>query len=119
MKDETTEEHKNSIELEYELSEPPQKVWRALSIPEFRDSWLPKEALADPEATSVTPGQEIRYKMRETTPPFLESTVTFRITPNATGGTCLRIIHELTDARFDQITKAAANTNGPRLMLAA
>jgi uncharacterized protein YndB with AHSA1/START domain len=51
--------------------------------------------------------------------PFLESTVTFTITPNATGGTCLRIVHELTDARFDGMARAAANSNSPPLRLAA
>jgi uncharacterized protein YndB with AHSA1/START domain len=118
MNDEKTEK-KDGIELEYELNEPPQKVWRAISIPEFRDSWLPKEALADPDATSVVPGQEVRYKLRDNTPPFLESTVTFRIAPNPTGGTSLRIIHELTDVRFDRMTRAAANNNSPILMRAA
>jgi uncharacterized protein YndB with AHSA1/START domain len=119
MNDEKTEKQKDGIELEYELNEPPQKVWRAISIPEFRDSWLPKEALADPDATSITPGREVRYKLRDNTPPFLESTVTFRIAPNPTGGTSLRIIHELTDVRFDRMTRAAANNNSPILMLAA
>lgn len=119
MNDEKTEERKTGIALEYELNEPPQKVWRAISIPEFRESWLPKDALADPEATSVTPGKEVRYRMRDDAPPFLESTVTFRIAPNAAGGTNLRIIHELTDMRFDRTTRTAENNNSPPLMLAA
>jgi uncharacterized protein YndB with AHSA1/START domain len=119
MNDGMTEGQNNGIELEYELNEPPQKVWRAISIPEFRENWLPKEALADPEATTVTPGQEVRYKLRDSSPPFLESTVTFRVIPNATGGTSLRIIHELQDVRFDRMTRAAANNNNPILMLAA
>ena len=112
-------EQKNDIELEYELNEPPQKVWRAISVPEFLENWLPKEALADPKAASVTPDEEISYRMRDSTPPFLESTVTFRIAPNAKGGTNLRIIHELTDVKFDRMTKAAANNNSPSLMYAA
>ncbi len=33
---------KPGIELEYDLDEPPQKVWRAISIPAFREHWLPK-----------------------------------------------------------------------------
>ncbi|HEY0124090.1 MAG TPA: hypothetical protein VGC14_20485 [Rhizobium sp.] len=119
MNDRKTDEQKNGFELEYDLNELPQKVWRAISIPEFRENWLPKEALADPEAAAVTPGQEVRYRLRDSTPPFLESTVTFRIAPNATGGTSLRIIHQLTDARFGRTIKAAANNNSSRLMLAA
>ncbi|MBS1166243.1 MAG: hypothetical protein H6R00_2268 [Proteobacteria bacterium] len=108
-----------AVELEYELDEPPHKVWRAISVPEFREAWLPRKALADPEASSLVPEQEVRYRMRESEPPFLESVVTFRITPNATGGTSLRIIHELTDARFDRLTGTAANSNNLTLMLAA
>jgi uncharacterized protein YndB with AHSA1/START domain len=75
--------------------------------------------LADPDAITVNPGQEVRYKLRDDSPPFLESTVTFTVTPNPTGGTCLRIVHELTDMRFDRTARAAANSNSPPLMLAA
>jgi uncharacterized protein YndB with AHSA1/START domain len=119
MNDRKIEEPAKSLVLEYDIDAPPQKVWHAISIPAFRDRWLPKEALADPEATSVTPGREVRYTMRDSTPPFLESTVTLRITPNATGGTSLRIVHELTDVRFDRMPRAAANNNSPPSMLAA
>jgi uncharacterized protein YndB with AHSA1/START domain len=119
MSDGKTNEQDNGIELEYQLDAPPHKVWRAISIPEFRERWLPQDALADPEATSVTPGREISYKMRDDAPPFLESTVTFRIAPSQNGGTNLRIIHEPTDARLTRITRAAANSNSPPLMRAA
>jgi uncharacterized protein YndB with AHSA1/START domain len=119
MSDGKSDKQTPGIELEYQLDEPPHKVWRALSIPEFRDNWLPKDALADPEATSVTPGREVQYRMRDDAPPFLESTVTFRIAPSQNGGTSLRIIHELTDARLTRMTRAAANSNAPPLMLAA
>ncbi len=119
MNEEKTKEQDGGVELEFDLGDPPQKVWRAISIPEFRERWLPKEALADRDAITVTPGQEVRYRLRDDSPPFLESTVTFTITPNATGGTCLRIVHELTDARFDRMARAAANSNSPPLMLAA
>jgi uncharacterized protein YndB with AHSA1/START domain len=119
MSEEKTTAPDNGVELEFDLGDPPQKVWRAISIPEFRERWLPKEALADPDPLTVTPGEEVRYKLRDNSPPFLESTVTFTIAPNATGGTCLRIVHELTDMRFDRMAKAAANGNSPSLMLAA
>ncbi|WP_064693930.1 SRPBCC family protein [Rhizobium aegyptiacum] len=119
MNEEETKEQGSGVELEFDLGDSPQKVWRAISIPEFRERWLPKEALVDPDAVTVTPGHEVRYKLRDNSPPFLESTVTFTITPNATGGTCLRIVHELTDARFGRMAGAAANSNSPPLMLAA
>lgn len=119
MNDRTDGERSDGIELEYELAESPQTVWRAISMPEFRNNWLPREALADPEALSVTPGEAVSYRMRDDAPPFLESTVTFKIAPNAIGGTSLRIIHHLTDTRFERVTRAAANNNSPIVVLAA
>jgi uncharacterized protein YndB with AHSA1/START domain len=108
----------NTIELEFQIDEPPQKVWRAISTPEFRENWLPNNDLIDPEGTTVTPGEAVSYRMRDSKAPFAESLVTFRIVPNAAGGTCLRVIHELTDARAKRAV-AAANSNSPLLMRAA
>ncbi|ESQ82149.1 hypothetical protein AEAC466_18610 [Asticcacaulis sp. AC466] len=119
MTDSKTDDQGKSIELEYDIDEPPHKVWRAISIAEFRERWLSKEALADPEPASLTPGQEVRYRMRESTPPFLESVVTFRLLPNAAGGTRLWIIHELTDVGFNRMSGAGANANSLPLLLAA
>jgi len=119
MNDLKTALRKPGVELEYDLDEPPQKVWRAVSTPELRENWLPNEALADPQAISVTPGKEVRYRLRDDAPPFLESTVTFRIAPNANGGTSLRIIHELDDVRLRTAEKAAANNNSLTVMRAA
>lgn len=109
----------SGFEQRYELDAPPEKVWRAISIAEFRERWLPKEALADPQSLSETPGKEIRYRLRDDSPPFLESIVTFAIAPNTSGGTSLRIIHELTGATSERLTRSVANSNGPTLMLAA
>ena len=109
----------SGFEQRYELDASPEKVWRAISIAEFREKWLPGEALAGPQSLSETPGKEIRYKMRDDTPPHLESTVTFTITPNGSGGTSLRIVHELTGATLKRLTKTVANGNSPACMLAA
>jgi uncharacterized protein YndB with AHSA1/START domain len=105
--------------LEYELEAPPEKVWRAISIPAFREKWLPKRQLAEAEPVSSAPGEEIRYRMRDDEPPFLESIVTFQLRPNAAGGTRLRIVHELADARLERPPRRAANTNRFCLMRAA
>ncbi len=106
-----------SVELEVELDAPPHKVWRAISVPGLRENWLPSKDLADPEPTVAAPGEEVRYRMRDSAPPFLESTVTLRIAPNATGGTRLRIIHEL--ARTEGARAIAANDNRRPMALAA
>ncbi|WP_153770298.1 hypothetical protein [Labrenzia sp. CE80] len=106
------------LEQQFDLDDPPQKVWRAITIPELREIWLPQEALADPNAIAVIPGREVCYRLRADSPAFLESIVTFIITPNKTGGTNLQIVHELQETGFDRMAKAA-NSNSPHLMLAA
>ena len=98
------------IVQDYDLDAPPQKVWRAISIPELRAHWLPAADLAAAEPASVTPGREVSYRMREQAPPFAESLVTFTIAPNTTGGTRLRVVHRRV---------AAANDRSGPLMRAA
>jgi uncharacterized protein YndB with AHSA1/START domain len=105
--------------FEYELDAPPEKVWRAISTPAFRDRWLPKGDLAQAEPVASKPGEEIAYAMRDNAPPFLESVVTFQVTPNAVGGARLRIIHGLVDARLERHRPWAANSDSAGLMLAA
>jgi uncharacterized protein YndB with AHSA1/START domain len=119
MNEGKVEAQENGFEQMYELDASPEKVWRAISIADFREKWLPREALADPRPYSETPGKEIRYKLRDDSAPHLESTVTFTVAPNGSGGTTLRIVHELTGATFDRLTKTVANGNSLTLMLAA
>lgn len=118
MSDQAAEPKTEKLVLEYDLDAAPEKVWRAISLEEYREKWLAKNALAASEAVSAKPGQEVSYRMRDDEPPFLESVVTFRIAPNQAGGTSLRIIHEIADLRFDRTLKAA-NSNGSPVMLAA
>ena len=113
------QEQTEHLVFDYELDAPPQKVWRALSIAGFREKWLPKVALADAEPVRSVPGEEIGYRMRDDEPPFLQSIVTFQLSPNADGGTHLRIIHRPTDRRAQHALPRAANNNGRSLMRAA
>jgi len=107
-------DREKQLVFEYQLDAPPEKVWRALSIPAFRERWLPAEV----EALSSVPGEEVRYRLREEEPPFLESVVTFQLAPNE-GGTELRIIHRLTDARLTEQPPVPANSNKPLMLRAA
>ena len=118
-KDLEAEGQAKELVLEYELDAPPEKVWRAVSIAAFRERWLPKGDLAEAEPVSSAPGKEIRYRMRDSEPPFLESLVTFQVDPSVDGGTTLRIIHRLADARLARQPPRAANGNRPPLMRAA
>lgn len=119
MSDTESEAQTSELVLEYDLDAPVEKVWRAISIPAFREKWLPTEDLVDAEPVPSVPSGEIRYRMRDGEPPFLESSVTFQILPNAVGGTRLRIIHSPVDARLQRQPPKAANSNWPCLMCAA
>jgi len=105
-----------ALVLEYELDAPPAKVWRAVTIPALRERWLPDCDLAGAEPESTIAGEEVRYRLRDSEPPFRESHVIFRIEPNEDGGTRFRIIQQACDdlAKLPQ----PANTNC-RLMMAA
>lgn len=104
--------------LEFRFDEPPEKLWRALSTPGLRECWLPDAELANPEPSVVTPGEALRYRMRDSEPPFLESVVTFRIGASEAGGSSLHVIHELQDRRIGR-ELIPANSNSPPLMRAA
>lgn len=98
---------------EYALDAAPEKVWRALSIPELRAHWLPGTEHAEP--LQQVPQQALSLRLREAEPPFLESRVDLQISPRADGGTLLRIVHVLTDARLQpggSARREAANDGG-------
>ena len=119
MNDLETEEQPKDLVLEYELDAPPEKVWRAVGSPALREKWLPKGDLAEEEPVSSVPGEEVRYRLREGDPPFLESVVAFQVLPRAGGGTLLRIVHGLADARLARQPARAANGNRPSMRRAA
>lgn len=107
------------IVLNFDLDEAPEKVWRAISLPAFRERWLPADTLVSPQAVSQLAGREVSYLISDGVPPFLESVVTFRIVPHPTGGTSLQIVQNLTQESLERLKWAAANDTGPLLMFAA
>ncbi|ORM62782.1 polyketide cyclase [Pantoea rodasii] len=104
----------NQLVQEYRLDAPLEKVWRAISIAEYREVWLPNAALADGQPVACEPGKSIRYRLRDDAPPYLESDVTFLVKPDEVGGTLLTIVHRINDPHL----LAANDEHGP-LMLAA
>ncbi|MCI5078463.1 SRPBCC domain-containing protein [Oricola sp.] len=104
------------LQFEADLDAPPEKVWRAVTVPELRAQWLPDSALADAEPVSETPGVRVSYRMRDDEAPHLESLATFDLSPNGEGGTRLVIRHRLTDAGAARVP---ANGNGTVMRLAA
>lgn len=117
MNDRTSDRPTKDLVLEYDLDAPPEKVWRAIGIAEFRERWLPDSQLLESAPVLTVPGEEIRYRLQDDEPPHLESLVTFQLSPNGMGGTTLRIVQGLDDARFTQ--PQATNDNRHALMRAA
>ncbi|WP_339780361.1 hypothetical protein [uncultured Thalassospira sp.] len=118
MTDKNTQKPAQRLVFQYALEAPLQKVWRAITIPAFRETWLPDNALGNPEPASMIPDHEVSYKMQDNEPPFLQSTVTFRISPLPDGRTCLLVVHDLNGSKPDRMTHAA-NNNSLALMRAA
>ncbi|MBO6858600.1 MAG: SRPBCC domain-containing protein [Roseibium sp.] len=107
------------IVQEYELEAPPEKVWRAITIPTFRERWLPDHDLAQAEPVAVIQNEEILFRLRDDAPPFLESVVQFQLQPISSDRTLLTIRQRLADGRLESRDTWAANSNEPVMMLAA
>jgi uncharacterized protein YndB with AHSA1/START domain len=109
----------DSIVVECDLAEPPEKVWRALTVPDLLAAWLmPNDIRPEPgrrftlrapgakaggtqcEVLAVEPNRLISYRWRsadrerDASGRSLDSVVTFVLTETETGGTHLRLVHE-------------------------
>src|SRR3569623_1325404 len=117
------------LTFDYELEAPPEKVWRALTIPAFVDRWLlPIERAAatgfigrpaglskavETEVIASDPPRQLSWNWREAGEPA--GTVSFTLTPSDSGGTLLRLVH----VRQARMTMQAVNGNAPTMLLAA
>ena len=80
-----TDDAARELVQEYALDAPPEKVWRALSIPELRAQWLPGTEHAEP--LLQVPQQELRLRLREAEPP-LKARWTCRSAPAPMAARC-------------------------------
>ena len=101
------DDHQDEVRFETELDAPPEKVWRALTVPEFVSRWLapndinPEEGHAfrlkgeagdvECEIVEASPPDVLSYSWREEGGP--DSLVSFRLTGTEAGGTRLTIVH--------------------------
>jgi uncharacterized protein YndB with AHSA1/START domain len=139
---ETADETQKTIAFECDLPQAPEKVWRALTVPELVAAWLMPNDLAPEEGARFTlngspeeggdvvcevldiePERLIRYSWRdeEARRLDLDSTVTFELARTAVGGTHLRIVHSGFLSAESQVptVMSAANSNQPQMMLRA
>lgn len=103
----------DALEFHCELAEPPEKVWRALTVPELLAAWMmPNDirpeigerfafaaAGIECEILDAEPGRLLRYSWRERSRDAglrepLDSVVTFTLARSVSGGTHLRIVHD-------------------------
>jgi uncharacterized protein YndB with AHSA1/START domain len=112
---ETRASQEEEIVIECDLSDPPAKVWRALTVPELLAAWLSDDisspAPREEESGSVLRNQEVpgtldvelldcepqralryRWRTREGSA-AMDSVLSFELTPIEGGGTHLRIVH--------------------------
>ncbi len=83
----------DSVIVECELPDPPEKVWRALTEPDLVAEWLTADEPEPIEREVVLeePHRLLRVAWRDGSD--VESLVTFELERTATGGTNLRIVH--------------------------
>lgn len=128
---------KDALAFECDLPDAPEKVWRALTVPELLAAWMmPNDikpetgsrfAFAGPdtpidcEVLDAEPGRLLRYSWRERSQTNdadrLDSIVTFTLARTISGGTHLRIVHDgFVQAATPAVAMAGA---GCRLSLGA
>jgi len=83
----------DSVIVECELPDPPEKVWRALTEPDLVAEWLTADEPAPIEREVVLeePHRLLRLAWRDGGE--VESLVTFELERTSTGGTNLRVVH--------------------------
>lgn len=132
--DTTPKSQTESLSFEFDLRHPPEKVWRALTEPQLLEQWLlgvvGRELPLSPGssftlATDPHPGWdgtvncrfieiELHRKLSYTwSVPFLETVVTFTLTPTATG-TLLSLVQS--GFRADQKQNLGGARYGWRMM---
>jgi len=109
--------------VDCDLAEPPEKVWRALTVPDLLAAWLmpndfePKvghDFTFRPErgpdiaceVLDIEEGSLIRYSWREGDDDRIDSIVTVSLTPLQGGGTHLRLVHTGFPLRASRATLA-------------
>ncbi|MDB5535236.1 MAG: hypothetical protein JWP26_2570 [Devosia sp.] len=108
----------DALVFECALDAPLEKVWRALSIPEYLERWLkPTSEKIDLAVVNSEENKSLTYRWRESGQGAIvgaeESVVTFEITPMTDGGTWFRLTHA------PMALPVAANSNSSAMMMAA
>jgi uncharacterized protein YndB with AHSA1/START domain len=108
----------DALVFECALDAPPEKVWRALTVPEYLERWLKPEQEIELAVVTAEENKSLTYRWREAGQGAIagteDSIVTFELTPTGDGGTWFRLTH----APLAVPVAANSNMAGP-VMLAA
>jgi uncharacterized protein YndB with AHSA1/START domain len=87
----------DALVFECALDAPPEKVWRALTIPEYLERWLKPDKDLDLAVVTAEENKSLTYRWREAGQGAIvgmeDSLVTFELTPTTDGGTWFKLIH--------------------------
>jgi uncharacterized protein YndB with AHSA1/START domain len=106
----------DDLVFECDLEAPPDKVWRALAVPELRDAWLGAPEAGSVEVAAAEPCErlDLVWPTHEG-----ESLVSFEISPAEGGGSHLTIVHRApqpaTVLTFHPRVRRAASSGGWRM----
>jgi uncharacterized protein YndB with AHSA1/START domain len=105
-----------ALVFECALDAPPEKVWRALTIPEYLERWLKPDQDLDLAVVTSEENKSLTYRWREAGQGAIvgmeDSLVTFELTPTTDGGTWFRLTHA------PVAVPVAANSNELMMMAA-
>ena len=106
----------DAVVFECALDAPPEKVWRALTIPEYLARWLRPAEDVDLSVVTAEENKSLTYRWREAgqgvAADTTDSLVTFELAPTGDGGTWFRLTHA------PLAVPVAANSNAPLTMAA-
>lgn len=107
----------DALVIECSLDAPPEKVWRALTIPEYLSRWLKPADDIELAVVTAEENKSLTYRWREAGQGAVtdaeDSLVTFELTPNDDGGTWFKLTHA------PMTVPVAANSNCVNALLMA
>ncbi|WEK05589.1 MAG: SRPBCC domain-containing protein [Candidatus Devosia phytovorans] len=95
----------DELVYECELDAPVEKVWRALTVPEYLERWLKLDAPADLAVVAEEENRSLTYRWRDGGEGVEDSLVTFELSATEEGGTWFRLTH------VPVVMPVAANSN--------